>query len=248
MRSILFLGLLALATPALAAPTTLTIPGTADLFLASQPAGTTIVGFFGSDTAAANAPIQYGVTAGTALSFTASGSTTVDGNCFAGPDGGCYTDESGFSPAPANGTYKGPANALYGVFLGSGTTDISTGPATLDYTVAANRSRASYAPALGTIFYIGDGLTGTGSGAAQRFLAPTGATELYLAAADSYGASFNNGGGLTVTVGPAAIATPEPAALALLGLGATGLVLLRRRARYPLTGEQEVRMSYPASS
>ena len=220
------------ATTASAA--TVSVRATRDIFLASQPDGATVTGYFGTDTAPYASPVAFAVTGGAALTFAATGSTSVDGSCFAGADGGCYADQSSFSPAPASGTYKGPADALIGVFLDGTTTDVSMGPASLDYTQAANRELASQSPGLDQIFYIGDGLTGTGSGSVQQFIAPTGATRLYIAAADSIGASGGNVGSLSVTYTGATLAGPvlEPGAwtLMLIGLGGLGGAL---RARAP---------------
>lgn len=216
-----------MAAPASAA----TLLSTVDIFLASQPNGTSVSGYFGSDTAPANAPLKFTTTGGATLTFAASGSTSVDATCFAGPDGGCYSDISFFSPAPASGTFKGPGTALVGVFLDASVFDVSTGPASLDYTIAANRSLLTYAPTLGQIFFIGDGLTDTN--AVQQFTAPGGATRLFLAVSDSIGASFDNSGSLSVDVTGATLAgtVPEPASWALLvaGFGAVGTAARRRR-------------------
>ena len=103
------------------AGSTVTIQGTSGIWLAGQPNGTIVTGYFGSDSAPANSPVLVSVTGGEVLTFTdVTGSTSVDDVCFAGPDGGCYTDQSSFSPAPASGDYNGPADALLGVFLNSG--------------------------------------------------------------------------------------------------------------------------------
>ena len=191
-----------------------TVSALTDIWLASQPNAASVTGNFGTDTAPLNSPVSISVTAGNVLTFSATGSTSVDGSCFAGPDGGCYSDESGFSPSPASNTYKGPADALIGVFLPSGVTDVASGPASLDYTQTANTSQTTYTPGLNQIFFIGDGLTGTGTGAVQDFVVPAGATNLYLAVADSIGGSNNNVGSLVVTT-----PVPEPTSPILLGLG-----------------------------
>jgi len=125
-----------------------TVSSLTDIWLAGQPNGTTVTGYFGSDTAPANSPVLVSITAGNVLTFSASGSTSVDGSCFAGPDGGCYSDESSFSPPPASGTYKGPADALIGVFLTNAITDVTTGLASLDYTQLANISQLTNTPSL----------------------------------------------------------------------------------------------------
>lgn len=219
---------MSVATQARAATTT--VSALTDIFLASQPDSTTITGFFGSDSAPTNSPVAIGVTGGARLTFAASGSTSVDGNCFAGPDGGCYSDQSSFSPSPASGTYNGPADALIGVFLPSGVTSVADGPASLNYQNPANFSQTSYFPALNQIFFIGDGLTGTGGGTVQQFAAPVGATTLYLAVADSYGSSTGDLGSLSVDyiVGPPA---PEPATWAMMLIGFGGLGAAMRRSR-----------------
>jgi len=211
------------------ASTTVQVDATTDIFLASQLSGNTVSGYFGTDTAPANSPVSITISAGNLLSFSATGSTSVDASCFAGPDGGCYGDESSFSPAPAGNTYKGPSNALIGVFLSSGVTSVADGLPSLDYTQAGNISLLSQSPSLNQIFFIGDGLTGTGTGAQQAFIAPTGATQLYLAVADSIGASTGNPGSLTVTYNVAPV--PLPAAFPLFGLALAGLSGLRLRSK-----------------
>ena len=89
--------------------------------------------------------------------------------------------------------------------------------------------------ALNRLFFIGDGLTGTGSGQTQRFGVPNGATRLFLGfvdgfnfqgAADYYG---DNVGALTVS-GDISSTVPEPGTLALLPLGAAALWLLKKRS------------------
>ena len=88
-------------------------------------------------------------------------------------------------------------------------------------------------PRAAAAFYIGDGLTGEGSGAVQSFLVPDTATRLFLGFLD--GAYFvggpdyydNNRGSFAVT----AVAVPEPStcAMALAGLACGGYSMFRRR-------------------
>src|ERR1035438_5386372 len=212
MRAVKFCAAIALAiglstVAAHAGP--VVVQGTSGIWLAGQPNGTTVSGYFGSDVAPANSPILVSVTGGEILTFSAAGSTSVGGGCFAGPDGGCYADQSGFSPAPASADYNGPADALIGVFLNSG---VPAGfvPG-LDYQTNgnANEGLAAYSPLLDQIFFIGDGLTGTGSGSTQTFTVPVGATGLYLGVADSIGASYNNSGSITADVNGENAVTPD---------------------------------------
>ena len=48
-------------------------------------------------------------------------------------------------------------------------------------------SFASLSPLIDQVFFIGDGLTGDGSGSVQQFIVPTGATALYLGITDAPG-------------------------------------------------------------
>jgi hypothetical protein len=96
-------------------------------------------------------------------------------------------------------------------------------------------------PLLNQQFFIGDGLTGNGSGSSQKFFVPPGATHLHLGFADGFsyqgdpGAYFDNSGGFLVTpqVFPPAAVVPEPSALALFGIGTATLAgyFSWRRAR-----------------
>lgn len=111
--------------------------------------------------------------------------------------------------------------ALVGVFIDTNTytapggyNTSATAPAALIYGPAGSydmgqatnitTDATSYTPLLNQVFFIGDGLTGDGTGTAQTFYVPTGATELYLGIADagnyngspgSYGDNYNGQGG-----------------------------------------------------
>ncbi|MGV2390090.1 MAG UNVERIFIED_CONTAM: PEP-CTERM sorting domain-containing protein [Microcystis novacekii LVE1205-3] len=110
-----------------------------------------------------------------------------------------------------------PLNSLLGVFLDNSQPDLTPAPAPLDFSAIGLNffvSSTSY----GKFSYIGDGLTGTGSGAVQDFIVPTGATRLFLGQMDGLGWKGNTGS-FTVTVQ----AVPEPSTvfgLGVLGLGA----------------------------
>jgi len=121
------------------------------------------------------------------------------------------------------------AGVLVGVFLNNNA-PIAPAPAGRDWT-GSNGTAATISPALQEVFFIGDGRTGTGSGALQTFVIPTGATRLFLGVADSAGTNFNNTGGYSVTINDnqAVGAVPEPATFGLLGLGMAALAVMKRK-------------------
>ena len=124
----------------------------------------------------------------------------MDGSCFdfAADAGACYGDEFSFSPGPDNGISLAhlPAGALVGVFVAAGGPSGSTSQV-LDF--IGHTGFSSLSPALDQLFFIGDGLTGSGSGSTQQFVAPAGPAFLYLAVSDSVGASTGNLGSITRT-------------------------------------------------
>ena len=88
---------------------------------------------------------------------------------------------------------------VVGVFLDGG--QPATPPPTLNFT--KDFSFTSISPELGQVFFVGDGLSGRGTGTVQRFEVPIGATALYLGFADAPeatgppGAYGDNSGELT---------------------------------------------------
>lgn len=93
-----------------------------------------------------------------------------------------------------------PINALVGVFLSDEDPSKTAVPsipdrynadAPWDYTNAAERNRTTYKPALKQIFFIGDGVTD--NNIPQTWVAPPGATRLYLATWDFYEWNNNDG-------------------------------------------------------
>lgn len=85
--------------------------------------------------------------------------------------------------------YEGPNASLVGLFLDD-QPPTGSAPTPLKYIgeeATLSLSEPSYSPALGQLFFIGDGLTGFETGEAQTFVAPAGATRLYLGFADGFG-------------------------------------------------------------
>ncbi|WP_422012044.1 hypothetical protein [Roseateles sp.] len=127
---------------------------------------------------------------GRSVTFAASGLAGWGGSIDNGPDGGGF---SGYTNIPSVGPisgFSGPlSGGLVGVFIEAGDISGLAAPGNLTYSSAADYGLASYAPGLRQVFFIGDGLTGTGSGATQVFHIPDGAGMLVLGIADAF--AFN---------------------------------------------------------
>lgn len=129
---------------------------------------------------------------------------------------------------------------LVGVFTTDTDPFNGIAPATLDFD---KDTASSLAPLLNQVFYIGDGLSGfnDAGGARLTFAAPSDATRLYLGVADSF--LFNGTSGyygdnpgqfdVSVSLGAASGAVPEPATWAMMamGFGALGTTMRASRRR-----------------
>lgn len=115
--------------------------------------------------------------------------------------------------------YRGPQGPLAGVFLDDNNPASATPPATLDFSPPGlGVDFTTLNPELGQVFYIGDGLTTDGT--PQEFIAPAGATRLFVAIPDGFsfvgdpGAYEDNDGSYRVRLGvnqdPHGTATLEP--------------------------------------
>jgi hypothetical protein len=176
-------------------PVSVTVPGSSNPFLAGMPEGSTDHGW---DSVPAQSPVLVSgisITPGARYSFSATGAVHLgDGNA-APPDGFAWYNNAHYASNGIGGYTAGPANALLGVFLSDSAPNTTAAPDSVDLYAGANSLTTS--PALKQIFFIGDGKTG--NGATQSFVAPPGATRLFLATQDGFG-WFNNGGSFNVTV------------------------------------------------
>jgi hypothetical protein len=133
--------------------------------------------------------------------------------------------------------YIGPQGALAGVFL---TDAIPNGSAPLTLNFNPDGLGAEFSvlnPAVGQVFYIGDGKTTTGD--FQTFIAPVGATRLALGIPDGFGfngapgAYDDNDGSYSIRLGINEIPTPvpEPASISMMLAGLGLCALVRRRIK-----------------
>jgi hypothetical protein len=208
----------------------ITVPGTANPWLAGMPNGTII----GPDAAPTESPVlvtTISIIPGTQLVFTVTGGVHFGLGPPSPPDG----DPSfGFSPntiAPVHGmsNVSSQFDALLGVFLGNAQPSTNPAPTPdLDFSSTGNVPGGidylTLSPQLQQVFFIGDGLTS--NSLMQCITVPDGATRLFLGSHDGFGWS-NNTGAFEVDVQVKSGAVPEPATFvvwSLLGLMLAGAI------------------------
>jgi hypothetical protein len=218
------------AGSALAITVSATVAGSANPYLAGMPGGSTCCG---GDSAPAQSPTQVlglGITGGAHLSFTVTGSVSFSGGVPTDPPDGSFI--TGTSSNNGMSAITSPVDSLLGVFLGPGQPDLSVAPAALDFSpTGLGTGFSSLSPLLKQVFFIGDGLTGNGIGSAQIFIAPVGATRLFLGTDDGFG-WFNNTGAFSVLISSGGSAPiPAPMSLVLLAIGLAAVSITRGRKK-----------------
>ena len=188
-----------------AATVSTTVPGKASPFLAGMPPGSTccLNESLPNDTAPEESPVQVlgiPLALGTVLTFSVSGGVNNEALPPTDPPDGGDFFTSPFSGLPGTDQGNGiarmnaPVNALVGVFLDDSVPSASPAPPGLDFSDGSlGTAFGQLCPGLKQPFFIGDGLTGRGSGAAQQFIVPPGATRLFLGTVDGFDWNTNSG-------------------------------------------------------
>ena len=202
---VLIIALVCISSPTrvFATPLNVTIPGSANPWLAGMPDGWQAA--VGDDSAPHQSPVEVlglPLVVGKLMRFSAAGQTAFGPTKpLVGPDGATEFHphvggaENGLADANV------PTSSLLGVFLSSERPDNSPPPMLLDFAnlgnVPGGIDYATLAPSLRQVFFIGDGLTS--SSEAQTIVVPSGATRLFLGTKDGFD-WYNNIGSIEVSV------------------------------------------------
>ena len=206
-----------------------TVPGTADPWLAGMPEGSRAST---TDIAPDQSPVEVlglPLIPGYFLTFTATGAVKNGPiKPLYGPDGNDTWILSHFAGAE-NGIsdVTAPIDALLGVLLGPDQPSFSPAPSALDFGTSSSRDYTILSPQLQQVFFIGDG--NTGEGIVQKVIVPPGAERLYLGVMDGF-EWLNNGGTFNVEAEDPPFSTvPEPVTMILLSSGLLGFVGFRKK-------------------
>jgi hypothetical protein len=140
-------------------------------------------------------PLQFAISPNATMTFSATGKI----NFFGGESVDGFDPDGSDTPSDINAlggisAYTGPQGSLVGVFLDNANPAQVAAPDAIDFSDKGVGAKfAKLTPKLGQVFFIGDGLTDTGKGQAQQFVAPTGATRLFIGFADASGFSGEPG-------------------------------------------------------
>ncbi|HXT38591.1 MAG TPA: hypothetical protein VN887_01070 [Candidatus Angelobacter sp.] len=174
------------------------VPSTSNPWLAGMPDGSP--GRRG-DVAPDESPVLVtgaSIEGGGMFVFSAAGSVSRGSPLpFFGPDGETNSISHYLGAENGIADVAAPFECLVGVFLGTNQPDLNPTPQPLDFSTATNRDYLILTPTLQQPFFIGDGLTSSGS--VQQVIAPDGATRLFVGTIDEY-SWFNNEGSFTVQI------------------------------------------------
>jgi hypothetical protein len=217
----IFILIFTLLSPTLFAQT-IVVPGTADLWLAGMPDGST-ASF--DDIAPDESPILVtgiSITSGSAYTFSASGAVSRgDPLPFYGPLGEPNISDHWTGVENGIADITAPICSFIGVFLGPDMPNLNPAPDALDFSTPSSQDYLTLSPELQQPFYIGDGLTSLG--ALHQVVAPLGATRLFIGTMDEYEWS-NNEGSFNVSIQ----VVPEPGITSLVSICLTGLWFFRK--------------------
>ncbi len=216
---------------------TITVPGTANPWLAGMPNGSTAAM---GDSAPGQSPVPVNcisITPGQLISVTVTGAVS-NGPCCS-PVGADGTGAEPHIPGAENGVSNvtAPINSLIGVFLGVDPPNTTPAPAGLNFGSEASRNFITFSPLLKQVFFLGDGRNS--QAIVQKVVVPTGATRLFLGTMD--GIEWNNNTGsfsVQVCTEPATPPPPNCASLTVPGtsnpwLAGMPMARLRRWATAP---------------
>jgi hypothetical protein len=216
-----------------------TIPGTADIYAA----GGTFPSFGGGSGTAPptfNLPsspqvLSFSSVSGTITLNSGGGYNNPDGITVTGSENGNESSDNAFGGLSA---IAGPdQGALLGVFITATSTTTLPTPAELNFNTIG-LSFANLSPALDQVFFIGDGLTGHGTGSTQDFTVPAGATELVLGIGDADGYNCDpafygdNSGEFTASFQVTSSSVPDAtSSVCLMGMALAGISAVGRRLK-----------------
>lgn len=174
--------------------------GLSNITLAGAPEGRQI----GDDSSPLHSPVEvpFAIAPGQVVQVEASGFVDDRGERSpdTGPDGRAWEYAYATETERAFGIsrIRGMPGGLIGVFLGPGPPDLNALPPDTDFSTASARDQATLRPLLQQPFFMGRGQTSYGE--AKKFIAPPGATRLFLGVLDAGGYNYDNTGFFTVRV------------------------------------------------